>query len=700
LGIRVFWQMDVSLQSAAPLTATSVGGATIVLTGQNFDAGFGDDVQCKFGTVLSGGKIVSPTSVECISPPHAAGAVPLEVSIKGGLFTNNSGVQFTFTDSAVSAYEPRPEVVCSARNSAESPDWVNMEAMMTAWGFNVTTVDISGGAGSCSVYENLGCDVIVISPCVTGDIVNQGTQPRVDICSIGVVFFEETLGTTGNNEFGLAGAGASNDGVQPTWAVTSAREWHPITCGYGSSELFAANTGSPLAGAHSLGALTAGSASLATGDTSTDSRVVAAERYGVDVKTKSIATGRRVFIGHGTDTARLRGSLGVSLLYRAIVWAFGRNYAPSISPGSLTLPAVQNGSVSADETVPAILASLNYADANRPLDATCTAVARGMAIVGVQNGPDGSWQFRVSGGVWAAVPTDVADGNAFLLDSTSELRFDASPSVALGLRNLTVRGWDRTTFNGNATLGGGVSPAPLSRADITTLLNGGEYPFSAASAQIQIDVVSLVATTGVPTTGDPTTGVPSTGVPTTGVVTSTTGQPTTTGVQTTTGSFSTTGVPTTTGTSTGVPTTTGGVQSTSGPAAVSTSAAAESSDSTLLIIIIVVVVAVVLLIVCVVVVFVVRRKKDDGGGGGGKKASSSDTSPEESKFSSSSEDDPDVMVYGDVGKVMKKGSDSDYSDIESSSGDSAVEYGQIKDVIGSVDDDESIDMSSSSGDSD
>jgi len=89
------------------------GGQKIRIQGENFPRSIG--WVCKFGSALVPLIYISEHMLECITPAHAPGTVPVEVSHNGTHFTNNN-VIFTFM--STSAWQTLIAVpTCSAVGS-------------------------------------------------------------------------------------------------------------------------------------------------------------------------------------------------------------------------------------------------------------------------------------------------------------------------------------------------------------------------------------------------------------------------------------------------------------------------------------------------------------------------------------------------------------------------------------------------------
>ena len=110
---------DVSVFAVAPASASTAGGTMVLVMGSGFE---GESIKCRFGmevvpgTYVGGDElcigqhdsdIMSSTTVcmgwvevMCISPPHAAGVVTLEVSASEGGFST-SKVEFAYQPTAV-----------------------------------------------------------------------------------------------------------------------------------------------------------------------------------------------------------------------------------------------------------------------------------------------------------------------------------------------------------------------------------------------------------------------------------------------------------------------------------------------------------------------------------------------------------------------------------------------------------------------
>ena len=110
---------DVSVFAVAPASASTAGGTMVLVMGSGFD---GESIKCRFGmeavpgTYVGGDELcigrhdsdIMPSTtvcmgwveVTCISPPHAAGVVTLEVSASEGGFST-SKVEFAYQPAAV-----------------------------------------------------------------------------------------------------------------------------------------------------------------------------------------------------------------------------------------------------------------------------------------------------------------------------------------------------------------------------------------------------------------------------------------------------------------------------------------------------------------------------------------------------------------------------------------------------------------------
>ncbi len=109
---------------ANPAGGHTTGGNSVALIGDGFSR-FNGDVRCRFGQSQVPGFSSNDRSLNCKTPPYFAGLVPIEVTLNGVDFSQNSGVYFTF-------YE-RPKVIHIfprggrfERNSNDAPTLISV----------------------------------------------------------------------------------------------------------------------------------------------------------------------------------------------------------------------------------------------------------------------------------------------------------------------------------------------------------------------------------------------------------------------------------------------------------------------------------------------------------------------------------------------------------------------------------------------
>jgi alpha-tubulin suppressor-like RCC1 family protein len=80
---------------ANPAGGHTIGGNSVALIGNGFSR-FNGDVRCRFGLSQVPAFSSNDRSLNCNTPPYIAGFVPIEVTLNGVDFSENSGVYFTF----------------------------------------------------------------------------------------------------------------------------------------------------------------------------------------------------------------------------------------------------------------------------------------------------------------------------------------------------------------------------------------------------------------------------------------------------------------------------------------------------------------------------------------------------------------------------------------------------------------------------
>ena len=88
------------ISGSMPLSGPQAGGSLVQVTGVGFWNS--PSLECRFGNVSAQGRFVSPSAVNCSTPPHAAQAVWLRVTNDGTEFSM-SNVTFAFNADAVTS---------------------------------------------------------------------------------------------------------------------------------------------------------------------------------------------------------------------------------------------------------------------------------------------------------------------------------------------------------------------------------------------------------------------------------------------------------------------------------------------------------------------------------------------------------------------------------------------------------------------
>ncbi|MEW9530781.1 IPT/TIG domain-containing protein [Microbispora sp. NPDC049125] len=81
-----------AISAISPATGGAAGGTNVTITGKDFTL----DTTVTFGgNAATGVNIVTPTTLKCVTPAHAAGAVNVVVTASGGSATKTGG--FTYS---------------------------------------------------------------------------------------------------------------------------------------------------------------------------------------------------------------------------------------------------------------------------------------------------------------------------------------------------------------------------------------------------------------------------------------------------------------------------------------------------------------------------------------------------------------------------------------------------------------------------
>lgn len=81
-----------AISFVAPNTGTTIGGASVTITG----VGFGNVTAVKFGTSTATFSVASTTSITATSPAHGAATVDVVVVAAGGTSSTSAADQFTY----------------------------------------------------------------------------------------------------------------------------------------------------------------------------------------------------------------------------------------------------------------------------------------------------------------------------------------------------------------------------------------------------------------------------------------------------------------------------------------------------------------------------------------------------------------------------------------------------------------------------
>ena len=163
------------------------------------------------------------------------------------------------------------------------------------------------------------------------------------------------------------------------------------------------------------------------------------------------------------------------------------NDAPTITSGaSVVLAPTDEDTTSGSRTVDSLLDAVKWADVD-------TGAVKGIAVTSATG--NGTWQYSTDGTLWKDFGT-VSAGNALLLDSTSQVRYQ--PDTFNGeTAGFAFKAWDRTTDTAS-------TDAVPAYADTATSGGSSAYSVRTAAASLTVTDVNDAPTGAVVIRGDAT----------------------------------------------------------------------------------------------------------------------------------------------------------------------------------------------------
>ena len=153
------------MQSISPVNGPTAGGTSVTITGTGFAAG---------ATVAIGGNpctsvtVVSSTSITCTTPPHAAGAVDVVVSVG----TLQSSLPGSYTYIAPAAPEAPKSATSTAGNASATVNWAASSGPIST-NYPVTSYTATATPG------NSTCTTTTLTCTITG--LTNGTNYTVSV---------------------------------------------------------------------------------------------------------------------------------------------------------------------------------------------------------------------------------------------------------------------------------------------------------------------------------------------------------------------------------------------------------------------------------------------------------------------------------------------------------------------------------------
>jgi len=150
-----------TVTSVTPAVSTTDGGTAVSITGENFDSS---------ATVTIGGSaatsvvVVSPTTITCITPAHAAGAVDLVVTGASGSDTLTDGITYVSVADNIVKLVKGGSVVGDSKSVAGDwpvdPAWKGYGGPTDLWGTTLTPSDVNAANFGVVLSATVGTDAV------------------------------------------------------------------------------------------------------------------------------------------------------------------------------------------------------------------------------------------------------------------------------------------------------------------------------------------------------------------------------------------------------------------------------------------------------------------------------------------------------------------------------------------------------------